>query len=164
MPIGENLWTELVCYLKGIRYGQSKTTYLSCPHCRKKVTEEDESDCIFCKKRYTRGQHRYILSVNLYDSLSSVWVSVYDDIGEILLALPGEESFPAGKFKDLTEEEIKERVEELRYKKIKVLIVSAKESYNEQVRVKHKVAKLKELNFEKESQSLLEKIKKTLPN
>ena len=101
--------------------------YLSCPKCKKKVTDENESHCIHCDEFYSKAKYRYILNVNLIDAHDNLWASSYDEIAERLLALENEECFPADKFNELSDEQVKNRLHELRFKKVKVKIVSAKE-------------------------------------
>jgi hypothetical protein len=52
LKLGDNLWSEVICYLKGIRLSNSamKNVYLSCPHCKKKIADENSSVCQYCTK------------------------------------------------------------------------------------------------------------------
>ena len=51
MKEGESVWSETICYLKAIRLGGSgRNVYLSCPHCKKKIAEENTTSCENCKK------------------------------------------------------------------------------------------------------------------
>lgn len=89
LKIGDSIWSEVICYLKAVRIGgSSKNFYLSCPHCKKKITEETATDCLNCKKDFERPKYRYLLSVNLADDHDNIWVNTYDE-GEKILALPG---------------------------------------------------------------------------
>lgn len=78
MNDGENLWSEVVCYLKGIRSG-SKNAYISCPHCRKKPKDENATTCEFCHKDFDKLVYRYMVQVNLMDDHDNIWAMAYDE-------------------------------------------------------------------------------------
>ena len=53
------------------------------------------------------------------DDHDNVWVNVYNEVGELVMAKRNEEKFPADYFVQLNEEEIQARLKCLKYKKIK---------------------------------------------
>jgi hypothetical protein len=84
--------------------GNSRNVYLSCPLCKKKITDENATSCEHCKKDIDKGMYRYILNVNLIDDHDNIWASAYDEAGQALLTLPSEEHpFTADSFVELTE-------------------------------------------------------------
>ena len=75
------------------------------------------------------------------------------------MATQDEEKFPADYFVQLNEDEVQERIKLLKYKKMKVKLVSGLEEYNGDSRVKHKIIKIIPINYEEENKALLEDIK-----
>lgn len=86
----KGIWTELVCSVAAVRT-TSKNYYLSCPHCKKKVQEELNSQCANCHTDYEEARPRYILNVMLSDMYDSCWVTAYDEQAEILTGIPASE-------------------------------------------------------------------------
>ena len=78
---GSTLWSDVFCSLKAVRFGNAKVMYLSCPHCKKKVSEEEGSNCLQCGNKYHKAKYRYILNINFVDSHENIWASAYDEIG-----------------------------------------------------------------------------------
>lgn len=74
------LTIEKLCYLSQVATG-SKSYYLSCPFCKKKVVEEENGQCLSdkCGKAYQKGKFRYLLNICLTDEMDSIWATAYDD-------------------------------------------------------------------------------------
>lgn len=68
MELNKVITFEKVCYLTNITVS-SKSTYLSCPTCKKKVTDEYNGTCPSdkCGKAYLKGKYRYLLNVSIAD-------------------------------------------------------------------------------------------------
>ena len=62
--------------------------------------------CNNCNEQYEQANYRYILNVHLLDDHDSLWVSAFNDSGEILLAKEHEETFPASQFIELSEDDV----------------------------------------------------------
>lgn len=70
----------------------STVAYPACskPNCNKKVIEESSNDwwCESCQARFPAPQYRYILSINVSDHTGSLWLSCFDDSGQIIVGMP----------------------------------------------------------------------------
>lgn len=69
--------------------------YTACPTegCARKVTEEGGGlfRCDRCQVSHDRCDYRYILSFQISDSSGQLWVSSFNDVGEIVLGVKAEE-------------------------------------------------------------------------
>lgn len=154
------IWSEVVCYLNGFRQS-GKNYYMSCPNCKKKVAEENDSTCANCSQHYQAARYRYILTLNLTDHLDSIWATAYDEVGEKLLATGGE-ALPAGDFARMSEQEVQELMRGLRFRQVKLRMVTKNEEFNNEMRKKTNIIKLVELNYAEESRLVLSKLAQLL--
>ncbi|PWN30202.1 replication factor-a protein [Jaminaea rosea] len=73
-----------VVYIK-----QEGLSYPACPsaNCNKKVVMEDENSwrCEKCDTTYPAPQYRYILAANVADHTDGIWLSGFNEIGELLI-------------------------------------------------------------------------------
>ena len=79
-------WSEVVCSISTFR--TSKAYYFSCPHCKKKVFDEENGQCNNCSKNYEKACPKYILVFLICDNYDSLWVNAYDEAGTQILGIP----------------------------------------------------------------------------
>jgi replication factor A1 len=70
----------------------SMVAYPACstPNCSKKVIEENPNEwwCEKCQKKNPAPLYRYILSINVADHTGSIWLSAFDDAGQVIVGMP----------------------------------------------------------------------------
>lgn len=67
---------------------QENFCYAACKsdNCNKKVTEDGNGwRCEKCNITHDRPEYRYIMSVNVNDHTGQLWLSVFDDVGKIIM-------------------------------------------------------------------------------
>lgn len=116
----KGVWTQLVCSIGAVK-SNGKNYYLSCPHCKKKVQEENNSDCASCQTHYEEAKPRYILNAMLSDMYDSCWVTLYDEQAELLTGIP------ASEFAKLNEQGLQDLLRKIRYKQSKMLLLTKNE-------------------------------------
>lgn len=57
--------------------------------CNKKVVEENADDwrCEKCQKSWDRPNYRYIMSVNVSDHTGQIWLSCFDEAGQLIMGM-----------------------------------------------------------------------------
>lgn len=88
----QNLGMDDTAYftLKGtiVYIKQDNFCYPACRSegCNKKVMQDDAGwRCERCNMTYDRPEYRYIMSVNVNDHTGQLWLSVFDDVGRIIM-------------------------------------------------------------------------------
>lgn len=80
-----------------VRSDNGNISYMACPSegCNKKVIEEGPNQyrCEKCQKVYDRCDHRYIMSVQISDATSAIWVQAFNETGQQLLEKSAEEMY-----------------------------------------------------------------------
>lgn len=74
---------------------EERTTYLACPECKRKVTQEDMGEgvwCDHCWKQYPQGVYTYMLLAKIGDSSGELFVHFYWNNAEpIMGGMPADE-------------------------------------------------------------------------
>lgn len=119
---------EKVCYLTQISL-TSKNYYLSCPYCKRKVFDEENSSCPAekCQKSYSRAKYRYLLNVSLSDEVETIWATAYDEAAETILTshIDGH-ILTADEFVQIPEEDVKLMLPAFLDRQMKVTVVAKK--------------------------------------
>lgn len=74
---------------------QENFAYPACSseNCNKKVTDMGDGTwrCEKCEINHPKPQYRYILSLNVNDHTSQLWLSCFDDVGRMVLGMSGDQ-------------------------------------------------------------------------
>lgn len=84
---------------------QENFCYAACKsdNCNKKVTEDGNGwRCEKCNITHDRPEYRYIMSVNVNDHTGQLWLSVFDDVGKIIMGGKSADELMALKEEDET--------------------------------------------------------------
>lgn len=66
--------------------------YTACPECNKKVMDEGEGwRCEKCDRSFPEPVRRYIFSANIADYSGQIWISGFNEIGQLLLGITADE-------------------------------------------------------------------------
>ena len=83
-----------VLYIKNA----SNVSYPACPSntepkCNKKVVEMEDGQwrCEKCDKAFPRPEYRYILSIGVTDHTGQIWLSCFDDVGQMIMGVTANE-------------------------------------------------------------------------
>jgi replication factor A1 len=65
----------------------------STPGCNKKVIEENPGSwwCEKCQASFPEPQYRYVLSVNVADHTGTLWLSCFDEAGQMIVGMSANE-------------------------------------------------------------------------
>lgn len=151
----KGVWTELVCSVGAVK-SSAKNYYLSCPHCKKKVQEQANSQCGSCRAQYEQARPRYILNVMLSDMYDSCWVTAYDQQAQVLMGVP------ASEFARLNEEGLQQLLRKIRYRQMKMLLLTKNEEYNKEMRRKTGLVKINSLNYGEQTKAVLARLKQSM--
>ncbi|KAL1899685.1 Replication factor A protein 1 [Ceratocystis pirilliformis] len=73
---------------------QENFAYPACPteRCNKKVIMDGDGwRCEKCNITHERPSYRYIMSVNVCDHTGQLWLSCFDDVGRVVMGMPGDD-------------------------------------------------------------------------
>jgi len=134
--------------------------YLACPleGCNKKVAQDEKTNtfhCSKCHKDYENCNTRYILSLRIADSSSTEFVSVFDDIAQLLLG------FDANTIKVMRERadpELQFIFSSAILGRYNFKIKAQEETYQDGLNVKLTVQSMERIDFAAESQTMIQKI------
>ena len=68
--------------------------YTACPgeNCNKKVNDDGDGwRCEKCDRSYPEPVRRYIFSANIADYSGQIWISGFDDIGQLLMGMTADQ-------------------------------------------------------------------------
>jgi replication factor A1 len=84
-------------FISTIRDDQTSYWYEACPtpNCKKKVTLEDNGfyRCPKCQKSFEKCSFRYLTNLRISDNSDSIWVSVFDESGQVLFGASAERMY-----------------------------------------------------------------------
>ena len=90
------------------------------------------------------------------DGYDSVWLNCYDEIAEHLLEISADE------FAGMNKDEVTEHIRKVRYKEVKLKLVSKNDEYKGEVRRKTTAIKILDLDYAEESKKAIARIQKKL--
>jgi replication factor A1 len=72
---------------------QETFAYASCPNCRKKIVENTDGTwfCEMDQKSFDKPEYRYIMSLSVADHSGQQWISVFDEVGKVVLGMSANE-------------------------------------------------------------------------
>lgn len=152
--------------------------YPACPECRKKVVMEHSGwRCEKCQKTYDAPQWKYVMTANIEDATSQMFVSLFDETGTTIMEMG------AGEFISLKENNsaaAQEVVNKALYKTYNFKIRAKTETFNVSVilykdrvvftnndhqdiaRIKYQVLETTPIDYCKESQEMVTEIESLL--
>lgn len=147
-----------VVYIK-----QENLSYPACPsqNCNKKVTMEDENSwrCEKCDATYPAPEYRYILAANVSDHTDAMWLSGFNDIGELLIGMTATE---LEKIKAESETQFASVLHKATNKMFMFNIRAKQDSFNDMTRVRYTVTKATPVDWAASANELADAIKAQL--
>ncbi|ANB11209.1 replication factor A subunit protein RFA1 [Sugiyamaella lignohabitans] len=133
--------------------------YPSCTNadCNKKVIQDttDEWRCEKCNITIAEPNYRYIISMIVSDSTGQIWVSSFDDIGNIVIGMSAKELY------QLQEQDLNgftEVITKALYKEYVLRCRARKDNYNDQVSVRYSAVRCTPVDYAHETQLLLQQL------
>ncbi|CEH13439.1 probable replication factor-a protein 1 [Ceraceosorus bombacis] len=131
-----------VVYIK-----QDNLFYTACPsdNCNKKVTQESDGSwrCEKCDRAYPSPQYRYILAANVQDYSGQMWLSGFNDIGELLIGHTADE---LNDIKEQNESEFHSILHRASNRQYIFNCRAKQDTFNDTTRVRYTVTRAKELS------------------
>ncbi|KAH9079268.1 replication factor-a protein [Lactarius deliciosus] len=128
--------------------------YPACPTCNKKTTESHDGwRCEKCDRSYEKPEYRYIISMAVGDHTGQMWLSGFNDVGNILFGMTGNE------FQDIrTQDEAKVNhiVHSATCNSYNFACKASQQSFNDQNRVRYGIQKVQPLDYLGEMRNLVE--------
>lgn len=147
-----------VVYIK-----QEGLYYPACPsqNCNKKVTQEDNDSwrCEKCDTTYPAPEYRYILAANVADHTDSMWISGFNDIGELLI---GKTAGELEALKQESETLFTSALHRATNKSYHFNLRCKTDSFNDQTRVRYTVTKATPMDWSSAANELADEIKALL--
>jgi replication factor A1 len=125
--------------------------------CSKKVTETSDGNwrCDKCNAVHDRPEYRYIMSINVVDHTSQMWLSCFDDSGRTIMGASADELMEL-----IDDDQRKAAAFERGMCRTMTFRVRAKmDTYGETQRVRHQVMSATPINYVQEATRLAELIK-----
>ncbi|KAJ9057443.1 Replication factor A protein 1 [Entomophthora muscae] len=130
--------TAMFCFIR------ENPTYPACPQqdCNKKVTDQDgQWYCAKCNRSFDRPEFRYIMSGCISDSVSSIWVQLFNEQASVVM---GDNANSYEAVKD-SPENVALIHNNAYYKPYKLTVLAKADTYNEITRIRYSVRALKPL-------------------
>ncbi|KAH9173515.1 replication factor-a protein [Lactarius sanguifluus] len=122
--------------------------------CYKKMTEShDEWRCEKCGSCYEKPEYRYIVSMAVGDHTGQMWLSGFNDVGNILFGMPGNE------FQDILaqdEAKVNHIVHNATCNSYNFVCRAFQQSFNDQTRVRYNIQRMQPLDYLSEMRNLVE--------
>lgn len=112
-------------------------------------------NCAKCDKEYSECNPRMILSVNVADWSSNIWVTLFDNEAKSLLGKDGHEM---KRLKEEDQTSFNTIFDNLRFTQLQLKLRVKTENYNDESRLKTSVMKLERLNLPEHNKRLLKEI------
>ncbi|KAI0295475.1 replication factor-a protein [Russula brevipes] len=131
-------------------------TYPACPtpQCNKKVMEtHDGWRCEKCDRSHEKPEYRYILQMAVGDHTGQIWLSGFNDIGNTLFGLTGNELHSLQQEDETKANHI---VQQATCNMYSFACRAAQQSFNDQNRVRYGIQKIQPLDYVVESRALIE--------
>lgn len=147
-----------VIYIK-----QENLYYPACPSqgCNKKVTMEDDSAwrCEKCDATYAAPEYRYIIAANVADHTDSLWLSGFNDIGEVLIGMSASE---LERVKDQSATSYAALLHRATNRAFIFNIRAKQDTFNDMNRVRYVITQMTPVNWSTAAHELAEEIKAQL--
>lgn len=134
----KKLYSDLYIYLGGMRK-EPPPYYLGCPTCSKKLIEDgDKFMCNSCAESHDTPKCKFIFSAQFTDQSGKVWLNVNNSVGEQLLATTADRLYETRHDPD----SLSQLIDQVKYTRIKVRVVSYLDVYNQESRLKHSIIRM----------------------
>lgn len=147
-----------VVYIK-----QDSLMYAACPtdNCNKKVTQEDTNSwrCEKCDATFPAPQYRYIMAASVSDHTDGMWLSGFNDIGELLIGMSAAELQAV---KEQNESEYAAILHRATNKMYMFNIRAKQDTYNDMSKVRYTVSKATPVDWATQANELADAIKAQL--
>ncbi|KAF7684380.1 Replication protein A 70 kDa DNA-binding subunit [Astathelohania contejeani] len=137
--------------------------YDSCigENCNKKVINEDDGNyrCEKCNRIYDKCNYRYMVNINVGDFSGQLWLTLFDDMANKFF------DTPAANLKEISETNSTglQKIIKVHYAKRYIFRIRRRnEVYNNESRLKFNVMNMEKIDYLKESQKLLDVIRKAI--
>ncbi|KAJ8610535.1 hypothetical protein MRB53_038527 [Persea americana] len=135
-------------------------SYPACatPNCNKKVTEIEPGQwrCEKCDKTFEKPIYRYVLSVNVSDWTGQIWLSCFDETGNMLMSASADE---LTELKENNDRAFQDKVGDANCRTWIFRCRAKMDTFQDQQRVRYQVTSCHALDFKSESARLQEIIK-----
>ncbi|KAI0146990.1 replication factor-A protein [Xylariaceae sp. FL1272] len=139
---------------------QDNFAYPACSseNCNKKVIDQGDGTwrCEKCDIAHPKPQWRYIMSVNVNDHTGQMWLSCFDDVGQIVMGMSADE---LTEIKENNEDRLSAVFEAANCSKLSFRCRAKMDTYGENQRVRYQVLSANQLNFKDEATKLADMIK-----
>ncbi|POW02460.1 hypothetical protein PSHT_12096 [Puccinia striiformis] len=142
--IGMNDGGDYFNFRATIMYIKSETiSYPACPteRCNKKLLRDgdDEWRCEKCDKLYPAPDHRYLIQMTAQDQTGTIWLSGFNDVGQIILPMDANELIG---IKENDEAQYQKIVTEATAQTFTFVCRAKEETYNDVNRTKYSVLRV----------------------
>ncbi|KAH9001416.1 replication factor-a protein [Lactarius akahatsu] len=128
--------------------------YPACPTCNKKMTESHDGwRCEKCDRSYEKPEYRYIISMAVGDHTGQMWLSGFNEVGNILFGMTGNE------FQDIRaqdEAKVNHIVHSATCNSYNFVCRASQQSFNDQNRVRYGIQRVQPLDYLSEMRNLVE--------
>ncbi|EMC95917.1 hypothetical protein BAUCODRAFT_71964 [Baudoinia panamericana UAMH 10762] len=127
--------------------------------CNKKVIEHEPGQwrCEKCDTSHPRADWRYIMSVNVSDHTGQMWLSCFNEVGQLIMGMDGNELHALQEA--MEEKKLAEAFQEANCKTFVFKCKAKMDTFQDQQRVRYQVQYANPLNFQIESKKLADLIK-----
>mmetsp|Transcript_32940 Transcript_32940/g.45216 ORF Transcript_32940/g.45216 Transcript_32940/m.45216 type:complete len:313 (+) Transcript_32940:715-1653(+) len=133
-------------------------SYAACPTCQKKVQNTAGYwHCEKCSESYDSPQYRYILSCNISDHTSSVWVSSFDEVGKKIMLDVSAEQLHEWKEGQI-DGPYDTAFDDASFRSYKFRIRAKQDTYQGEPRMKYAVSSIFPIDFVEDTASILKEI------
>ncbi|KAJ4303358.1 Replication factor A protein 1 [Kalmusia sp. IMI 367209] len=147
-----------------VRHNNATIAYPACstPGCSKKVIEENSGEwwCEKCQAKWPEPLWRYVLNINVADHTGTLWLSCFDDAGQMVMGLSANEVM---KIKTNDEENDTQNfsiaMQDATCKTFNFRVRAKMETYNDQPKPRYQVMSINALNYAQEANKLAQLIK-----
>ncbi|KAH8998320.1 replication factor-a protein [Lactarius hatsudake] len=132
--------------------------YPACPtsQCFKKMTESHDGwRCEKCGCSYEKPEYRYIVSMAVGDHTGQLWLSGFNDVGNILFGMTGNE------FRAQDEANVNHIVHSATCNSYNFVCRAFQQSFNDQTRVRYNIQRVQPLDYLSEMRNLVELLHST---
>jgi len=130
--------------------------YPACPTsgCNKKMTENHDGGwrCEKCERGYEKPEYRYIISMAVGDHTGQMWLSGFNDVGNILFGMTGNELHD---MKVQDEAKVNHIIHNATCNTYNFACRASQQSFNDQNRVRYGIQKMQHLDYQAEMHSLV---------
>ncbi|KAH9043386.1 replication factor-a protein [Lactarius pseudohatsudake] len=128
--------------------------YPACPTCNKKMTESHDGwRCEKCDRSYEKPEYRYIISMAVGDHTGQMWLSGFNEVGNMLFGMTGNE------FQDIRaqdEAKVNHIVHSATCNSYNFVCRASQQSFNDQNRVRYGIQRVQPLDYLSEMRDLVE--------